>query len=1093
MDVLGGGAGRPASPYSYVNRAARPTSALVPYSKAGAIVPAGGGSKGGFPSDEMMGPSATKSYEALTRLSGALRESNSFFNRTRLPLAGAVEELGAEFAQATKQVLLYGTAYKALAFVTDLPAQALNASKALQTFNNQLEAITGSAANADRSFAFVDGLATRFNVPLDSARQGFVKLYASMAPAGFSEEQIQNLFGGISKASATLGLSADKVDRVTYAFAQMASKGQLMAEEVTGQLGDVIPGALSIMADAAKMDIATFKKAMEDGAFVGKTFEQVMSNVPIVLEQRFGKGAIGAANTLQGALNSMTTATIKFYEAFEPVVSIAAANVFPLMAGVFNQATQAVKAFGASLQGSNGPANMLEGNALRIYTALQQFGQIGLAVANILKTLAPTFELVGRSILFTADLLARLINTPVGKFLAELITKAGLALIAFQLLARTGIGVLIGQLVILVRNLQLAGTGFAGLTAAIKGSALAARAFRLAITGLIAGGILMGLEALITQIGRVANRLGDARKKALEAASAIRSMSSAELVRERTLKQKDVALLQKVERQGGRIDTEAERKRLEELGLQTGTRGLQRMVMDPTMIPGIRQREEGLLAEVNYAYKNLDQAAVPMQLGDVDLSAGGDGKKEKDKAIKDASQLNRLIQQELEARNRLGLIGKDELSQIEEKAELAKEILALTLKDIRLTETGAIQTQSITNATLAYQVTVAELNEEWDKAIKKISEVEKEGRRLYKSILEQRDIEQSPLQKALVEIENQTEASIEKINELMSVLNAQAGLRPEGLAARAALGNMRSALQEQTPEQVNLRASQKITQPIRRDLESQLQGLLNAGKTLTTLDEIIIKIGEDWSALSPQIQGDLAELAGRIDAAKPFAEIASAIRESREELAKMTSTASIVISSANAISDAFGTAFKGVITGTLTAREALAGFFQSIADSFADMVAQMITEWLKAQLIKGFMSLFPGFGGAGVGLGDAASNLNKYAPLQPMANGGVLSGGFQAFANGGIVTGPTLGLVGEGRYNEAVVPLPDGKSVPVDLGGAAGNIQSSIIINIDGNGNAKSDASGSNASDFGRKIEGAVKQVIVNELRPGGVLAGGRR
>jgi hypothetical protein len=605
----------------------------------------------------------------------------------------------------------------------------------------------------------------------------------------------------------------------------------------------------------------------------------------------------------------------------------------------------------------------------------------------------------------------------------------------------------------------------------------------------------MGLEALVTQIGRVANRLGDARKKALDAASAIRSMSSAELVRERTLKQKDVALLQKVERQGGRIDTEAERKRLEELGLQTGTRGLQRMVIDPTMIPGIRQREEGLLAEVNYAYKNLDQVAVPMQLGDVDLGAGGDGKKEKDKAIKDASQLNRLIQQELETRNRLGLIGKDELSQIEEKAELAKEILALTLKDIRLTETGAIQTQSITNATLAYQVTVAELNEEWDKAIKKIDEVEKEGRELYKSILEQRNIEQSPLQKALVEIENQTEASIEKINELMSVLNAQAGLRPEGLAARAALGNMRSALQQQTPEQINLRASQKTTQPIKKDLESQLQGLLNAGKTLTTLDEIIIKIGEDWSALSPQVQGDLAELAGRIDAAKPFAEIASAIRESREELTKMTSTSTLVISSANSIGDAFGTAFKGVITGSMTAQEALAGFFQNIADSFADMVAKMIAEWLKAQLIQGFMSLLPG-GNALAGFnptaagGDWMGAVGKMNPTAAYANGGIAPGGFRAFANGGIVTGPTLGLVGEGRYNEAVIPLPDGRSVPVELSGG-GSSSPTVIVNVDAKG-SQVEGNEQNANQLGRVISAAVQTELIKQQRPGGLLASRR-
>ena len=96
----------------------------------------------------------------------------------------------------------------------------------------------------------------------------------------------------------------------------------------------------------------------------------------------------------------------------------------------------------------------------------------------------------------------------------------------------------------------------------------------------------------------------------------------------------------------------------------------------------------------------------------------------------------------------------------------------------------------------------------------------------------------------------------------------------------------------------------------------------------------------------------------------------------------------------------------------------------------------------------------------------------------------------QGFANGGIVTGPTLGLVGEGRYNEAIVPLPDGKSIPVELGGDAKNIVSNITVNVS-NGQARSEGNGG-ANDLGRKLEGAVKQVIIEELRPGGVLAGKR-
>ena len=54
------------------------------------------------------------------------------------------------------------------------------------------------------------------------------------------------------------------------------------------------------------------------------------------------------------------------------------------------------------------------------------------------------------------------------------------------------------------------------------------------------------------------------------------------------------------------------------------------------------------------------------------------------------------------------------------------------------------------------------------------------------------------------------------------------------------------------------------------------------------------------------------------------------------------------------------------------------------------------------------------------------------------ANGGIAPGGFKAFANGGMVSSPTMGLVGEGRYNEAIIPLPDGKSVPVQMSGGSG-------------------------------------------------------
>ena len=250
-------------------------------------------------------------------------------------------------------------------------------------------------------------------------------------------------------------------------------------------------------------------------------------------------------------------------------------------------------------------------------------------------------------------------------------------------------------------------------------------------------------------------------------------------------------------------------------------------------------------------------------------------------------------------------------------------------------------------------------------------------------------------------------------------------------------------------------------------------------------------------------------------------EESSEIARATQEVKYLTLASEGLEGAISNVGDSFGTAFKGIITGSMTAQEALAGFFQSIADSFADMVAKMIAEWLKAQLIQGIASIFSAFtGGLGGGLsgafGAGGPSFNAGAFSGPALSPGAAFGGggaanfsgafsgggaafnpgafsIPAFANGGMVTGPTMGLVGEGRYNEAIVPLPDGKSIPVDLGGASGSqITSNIVVNVSSDGKTSSSGAGSDSAGLGRKLEGAVKQVIVDELRPGGLLAGRR-
>jgi hypothetical protein len=131
---------------------------------------------------------------------------------------------------------------------------------------------------------------------------------------------------------------------------------------------------------------------------------------------------------------------------------------------------------------------------------------------------------------------------------------------------------------------------------------------------------------------------------------------------------------------------------------------------------------------------------------------------------------------------------------------------------------------------------------------------------------------------------------------------------------------------------------------------------------------------------------------------------------------------------ANSLADNLTDAFHGMISGAKNFKEA----FRDMALAFADDVIRMISRLLALQAVQAAMGLlFPAAGAAGAGAAAGAAT----PTVIPAANGGIFPGGIKEFAHGGTVRQPTVGLIGEGRYNEAVVPLPDGRSIPVDMRG----------------------------------------------------------
>jgi len=218
---------------------------------------------------------------------------------------------------------------------------------------------------------------------------------------------------------------------------------------------------------------------------------------------------------------------------------------------------------------------------------------------------------------------------------------------------------------------------------------------------------------------------------------------------------------------------------------------------------------------------------------------------------------------------------------------------------------------------------------------------------------------------------------------------------------------------------------------------------------------------------------------------------------------------------AQAIGESFSTSFKGLIDGSMSAQEAMAGFFKSIANHFLDMASQMIAKYIEMQIIGLAQKFLPGMFGGIFGAsgppdfsGSAISVPNQYgygggANILASANGNVFAqNGIVPYAMGGIVDRPTLfpfargaamatGVMGEADP-EAIMPLKRGADGRLGVAGGGGG-STNVTVNVDASGNASVQGDQSQAKQLGVAVSAAVQAELVKQQRPGGILAGTRR
>ena len=1068
------------------------------------------------------------------------RKSLENFRVSQLPLVGGLRELSGEFSMAIKQVLLYGAAYRGLAFITSLPGQILNAAKGQQQFANAMQVATQETNTFAKEMLYVDNVQRAFGLNLETTRSGFTRLYASMAPAGFDSGSIEKLFTGISAASAALQLTPDKAERVIYAFGQMASKGQVMSEELKGQLGDVLPGALAIFAKAAGKSVKEFNKEIEDGIYSGSKFRELMAGVTDELIRRFGTAAQVAGKSLQGLLNTVQGEFIRTLEALTPLANTAAQSILGPLGGALKQFSTAARvAMGETtmitkqiadaekavkdLKDGGADASQIRGaeQSLAALQARQEQFNVALqdpAVrkqAEEIKAFIGEMVKLGNIITNVANIIGSILNpifTFLGTNLATVITVVGSLMLGFNAM-RLSLTVASGALVIFNGLVKAVAGGTVGINALamvfqtlgvqISAANIKAIGFGATMRALL---ISSGVGALVVLLGSLAAVFltvgNNARKAAAEARRSVQAIREAAAAG-------DVATIQMREAMA-KADLQAAKalqKGIAGMGTGAGRSGKQIAVskLEPLRgqfaTLGIQLPAKGTTSASKLAAElDAKQRAAQSVLREVEIV--GPAAAARRKAIGLDQPTPSPAPPETPSAKSGGSskaenAAKRLAEQIAQQAQAAADALFNEQQRLAIMQATDPTAKALTEYASQELVIERELNKALADAK---SEKEKQDRLAEANIKRQAnaltldqqlaDARKQAMQPLEDTLRNQREQLLVETD--IKNLVAQ-GMVPERAKEVAEIRKLTRAALEQIDAQIKQfdlsidTAKAALEEAKARGASAE--AVANMVKNLDELEKRRKKAEEDRR----NAQGKGTEAEAGVPPTEAESYISKGYEDAMKNLKQLTDMGYQMVEAAGAIGDAFGTAFKQIITGSATAQEAFAGLFRSVADHFADMVAKMIAEWLKAQLIKGFMNiisgLIPGAGMLGGLAGGAAGFGGSFnSGIAPLPNAPNYSNvfGISKFANGGIVTGPTLGLVGEGRYNEAIVPLPNGRSIPVDLGGASA--ATNVVINVDAKGTSVAGDQGS-AQALARDLASVVDQRIIYHKRAGGLLS----
>jgi len=270
--------------------------------------------------------------------------------------SGAAGSLGAVGSMGLAGAAVGGPVGAAIGAAAGLSVETIKAAKAAAQYSAQiqkleiaLKGVTKTQAEFEKAQKVISTTSRRLNVPLGAATKQFTTLSASVIGAGGNVDDAEKVFKGVSEAIKATGGDAEDVQSAIRAMSQIFGKGKVSAEELQGQLGERLPGAVVKFANATGRSLPELQKDLRDGT-VG--LNDVMKFV-VKLSEDHADAAEKMANSSVDAGQRMAVSLQALQKEFGDLFVPVGAMIQKFIAGMADALTAVLKFFRGTRKESN--------------------------------------------------------------------------------------------------------------------------------------------------------------------------------------------------------------------------------------------------------------------------------------------------------------------------------------------------------------------------------------------------------------------------------------------------------------------------------------------------------------------------------------------------------------------------------------------------------------------------------------------------------------------------------------------------------------------------------------------------------------------